>query len=628
MKKLLLIIISISTFLMLPSPQAKAQVFNPLLASMLQDSLTYYVTAIANVKGMSAAVYLPGQGVWQGTAGLSYAGQPITSDMKFGIASNTKLFVSAAVLKLVDNNILSLDDHLSDWLPTYPNINPNITIRQLLNHTSGVQDPLFLAPWMDTIMANPTRVFTPVEVLGWVGAPLFPVGTSWGYSNVNYILAGMVVQSATGKHISEIIRDSILTPLNLNQTFYDVEEPAFGTIAHRWFNGIDYNDTSRVGLNTAGGAAGSIFSTSADMVNWYHAIMTGQVLSPASFIELKTFVNTYGPAYTYGLGLENQNWFGHNTCGHGGSTWGYKSKTIYDPCMDAAVCGLANSHPAGMDGITLILYRVLVNHIPGCPGTITGLQNVLQGQNNVTYTTTPIANASTYIWTLPNGATGISNTNSITVNYGWAADSGFVTVRGNNAYGPGNVASLFVNVIPQFPLPVSLQFFKLENRENTAIELNWATASESACDYFSVERSADGVSFESIGKITGNGTTHESHTYTFTDKQPLCGPSYYRLQQVDFNGSKQYSQVLSTGIICHEIDVYPNPFTSQCTITFFEEQKNTKVILSDLSGKEVRSINFSGKILNFEKGDLSPGTYFIEVIDQRNTEMRKKITIQ
>lgn len=445
MKNLITIILFV-TSLLLPDSYAKAQSFNPLLANMLQDSLNYYVSTITNIKGMSASVYLPGQGIWQGTAGVSYTGQPITPVMGFGIASNTKLFVATAMLNLVDNNIISLNDPLSLWLPSYPNVNPNITIRQLLNHTSGVQDPIFLPPWTDTIMAHPTRVFTPAEVLSWVGTPVFAPGTSWGYSNVNYILAGMVAQSATGFSISQLIRDSILTPLNLDSTFYDVEEPEVGIIAHRWFNTIDYNDTSRVGLNTAGGCAGALFSTSGDMVKWYNALMTGQVISPASFAELTNFINTFGPPYTYGLGLERQTWWGHDTYGHGGSTWGYKSRMLYDPCMGAAVCGLANSHPAGMDGVTLILFRVLVNHIPGCPGAITGATTVCQGQNNVTYTTPAIPNAATYVWTLPSGATGTSSTNSITVNYGASAVSGDITVSGNNTYGVGNISTLNIMV--------------------------------------------------------------------------------------------------------------------------------------------------------------------------------------
>ncbi|MEP7168737.1 MAG: serine hydrolase, partial [Bacteroidota bacterium] len=449
MKNFLLITITVATLFKLTAKDSKAQSFNPQLAAMLQDTLNYYVSAITNIKGMSASVYLPGQGIWQGTAGVSYSGHPITHDMGFGIASNTKLFVATAMLILAENHIISLNDSLHKWLPVYPNVNPNITIRQLLNHTTGVQDPIFLSPWMDTIMKNPTRVFAPTEVLSWVGAPLFAPGTGWSYSNVNYILAGMVAQSATGFHISKIIRDSILTPLNLGSTFYDVKEPEIGTIAHRWYNSVDYNDTSRVGLNTAGGCAGSLFSTSADMVKWYHALMSGQVLSSASFAELTNFIAT-PTSYTYGLALENQAFFGHTTWGHGGVTWGYKSRMVYDPCSGAAVCGLVNSWPAGNDGVTILLYSVLVNHLPGCGAIITGPVTVCQGQNNIIYSVPPIANATSYVWTLPGGATGTSSTNSIAVSYGGSAVSGTVTVKGTNLYGDGAVSSLqvIVNSLP------------------------------------------------------------------------------------------------------------------------------------------------------------------------------------
>jgi len=237
MKKLIYIALFLQAF-----QSAQTQTFNPLLADMLQDTLDKYVPMISNIKGMSTSVYLPGHGTWFGTSGVSHTGQAITADMVFGIASNSKLFVSVALLKLAENNVLSLDDPLSQWLPSYPNVNPNITIRQLLNHTSGISDPIFVSPWMDTITNNPTRIFTPQEVLSWLGAPLFNAGTSYGYSNVNYILAGMVAESATGNHISQVIREEILNPLNLDSTFYDVKEVEVGIIPHRWFNGIDYND--------------------------------------------------------------------------------------------------------------------------------------------------------------------------------------------------------------------------------------------------------------------------------------------------------------------------------------------------------------------------------------------------
>ncbi len=415
---------------------------------MLQDTLTYYTSLISNIKGMSASVYLPGQGMWKGVSGLSHTGVPINSDMEFGIASNTKLFVSTVMLKLAENNQINLDAAIGTWLPAHPNINSAITVRQLLNHTSGISDPLFVAPYMDTINNNSDRVFSPEEVLGWVGTPQFAAGTGWGYSNINYVIAGMIAENITGFHISRLIRDSILIPLNMDSTFYDVQEPWVGTVAHRWWNTIDYNDTSTTGLNTAGGAAGAIYSTSGEMAQWYAALFNGQILNQQSLSELTTFVATPSPTYDYGLGLSRETTQNHTYWGHGGRTWGYRSKMIYDDCMNAVVCGLTNSDPSGMDGVTFLLYRVLLNHLPACSGPIIGSLSTCRGQNSVTYTVASIAGANSYEWILPSGFIGTSTSNSITVNINLSAFSGEITVRGVNVYGKGGESTLFVQVNP------------------------------------------------------------------------------------------------------------------------------------------------------------------------------------
>lgn len=101
---------------------------------------------------MAASVYYPGQGIWTGASGLSYSGHPITADMEFGLASNSKLFTSVMLLKLAEQQVLSLEDSLHEWLPNYNNINPNVTIRQLLNHRSGIDDMFYTQAHLDSIL--------------------------------------------------------------------------------------------------------------------------------------------------------------------------------------------------------------------------------------------------------------------------------------------------------------------------------------------------------------------------------------------------------------------------------------------------------------------------------------------
>jgi D-alanyl-D-alanine carboxypeptidase len=317
------------------------QTFSPVLSSRLQTKLDSMKTAY-NIKGISASVVYPGQGLWQGTNGFSFNNAPITSDMKFGIASNTKLFTAVTLLKLAENNIINIDDSLHEWLPTFPNISGNITIRQILNHTSGIADYINVIGYTDSITSNPNRLFLPNELISWVGVPLFPAGTSWNYSNTNYLLAAMVAESATGQNISQLIRTNVLIPLQLDSTFFSVQETISGIIAHPWQSGIDINNTPRTSLNSAAYSAGAIYSNSGNMARWYHQLMSGQLLNSNSFNQMTTFVGSGN----YGFGLKLQVIGGKTCFAHDGSIRGYQSFMLYDTTSEAVVCVLINANPS------------------------------------------------------------------------------------------------------------------------------------------------------------------------------------------------------------------------------------------------------------------------------------------
>jgi D-alanyl-D-alanine carboxypeptidase len=318
-----------------------SQTFNPVLALRLQSKLDSMKTAY-NIKGISASVIYPGQGLWKGTAGVSYNSVPINSNMEFGIASNTKLFTAVTLLKLAENNIIKIDDSLRRWLPTFPNINGNITIRQILNHTSGIADYINVIGYTDSINSNPNRLFLPSELIKWVGTPLFPAGAGWSYCNTNYLLAGMVAESATNQNIAQLIRNNVLTPLQLDSTFFSVNETVLGTIAHPWQNGIDINNTPRTSLNSAAYSAGAIYSTSGNMARWYQKLMSGQLLNSNSFDQMTTFVGSGN----YGFGLKLQVIAGRTCFAHDGSIRGYQSFMLYDTASQAVVCVLINANPS------------------------------------------------------------------------------------------------------------------------------------------------------------------------------------------------------------------------------------------------------------------------------------------
>lgn len=340
---------------------ANAQSFPSDLASQLQNKIEAMRTA-NNLKGISACVYYPGTGIWKGVTGISHAGTPITPDMAFGIASNTKLFTGVLLLKLAQNNIINLNDSLHKYLPAFKNIDPNITIRQLLNHTSGLADVTNVPGYPDSMLTNPNRIFTPRELMQWAGPPLFPAGTSWDYCNTNYLLAGMIAESATGKRFGQLLRDSILTPLQLDSTFLDVYDSLLYTVAHPWQGGVNNFAIPRKSINSAAWAAGAMYSTSGEMAQWYQALMNGKVLNPDALREMTTFVGSGN----YGIGISRATVMGRTVWQHGGTIWGgYNSFMLYDRASGAVICVLINQLPGQAMQVAIQLLSILINNPVG-----------------------------------------------------------------------------------------------------------------------------------------------------------------------------------------------------------------------------------------------------------------------
>jgi D-alanyl-D-alanine carboxypeptidase len=338
-----------------------AQTFDPILGKKLQNNIDSFRT-VNNLKGISASVIFPGRGAWKGVTGISHTGTPITSDMLFGIASNTKLFTGVLLLKLAENNIIHLDDSLHQYLPTFNNIDSNITIRQLLNHTSGLADVTSVPGYPDSMLANPNRVFTAREMMAWAGTPLFSAGTSWNYCNTNYLLAGLIAESATKQSYGKLLRDSILTPLQLDSTFLDVYETILYPVAHPWQAGVDKNAIPRTSVNSAAWAAGAMYATTGEMVQWYQALMNGQVLNSKSFNELTTFVGSGN----YGMGISKATIIGRTVWQHGGTIWGgYNSFMLYDTATGIIICVLINQLPGQANQLSIQLLSTLINSSVG-----------------------------------------------------------------------------------------------------------------------------------------------------------------------------------------------------------------------------------------------------------------------
>jgi D-alanyl-D-alanine carboxypeptidase len=217
--------------------------------------------------------------------------QPMRTDLPARIGGITKTYTATVVLQLVAEHRLSLDDTVEQWLPGAIPTGAGISVRQLLNHTSGVfdyvQDPRTLAPYLD---GDWTRIFDPADGVRYAAEhePLFPPGTALSYSNTNYLLLAMIVETLTGRSIGAELRRRIFTPLGLAHTSY----PASSDIAGRHVHGYIADTTPPVDITllspTVYAAAGAILSSADDVARFYRALLGGRLLPPRVLAQMQT----------------------------------------------------------------------------------------------------------------------------------------------------------------------------------------------------------------------------------------------------------------------------------------------------------------------------------------------------
>jgi len=308
------------------------------LQKVLDDGISKY-----DVRGVSAAVIFPDQKVWKGVSGISHDTVSIKSDMLFAIGSITKNVVAALTLKLAEEGMLSLEDPLSKWLPRYPYVDSTITIRQLLNHTSGIYMFWDNQEIWDDLKKDRTKVWTPEEVLSYIKEPHYAPGQGWRYSNTNYLLLAMIVTKATGSNLSTEFNKYFWNPLNINNAYLSIEEDIPSNQAHVYGDNFN-NDGSNLDLtflprasheSITYGSAG-LFMTAEDLAHWCNALFEGEVLHRESINEMLKFVDIgSGPRKRgYGLGVElymRRISSGERAIGHSGANIGTSVYMVHLP---------------------------------------------------------------------------------------------------------------------------------------------------------------------------------------------------------------------------------------------------------------------------------------------------------
>jgi CubicO group peptidase (beta-lactamase class C family) len=270
-------------------------------------------------------------------------GVPLSPDQVFRIASVTKMFTAATVLKLAEQGKLSLDDKLSAYVADIPN-GDQITIRQLLNHTAGVSDIVHtITPGFSRRDVDTATLLEDVKSR----PPAFAPGARWSYSNAGFILLGAVIEKATGKRWYEAVQDEVVAPVGLKRTVFGAAAPLIpGRVA-------GYTTDSRTHAvrnanaisSTIPAAAGGLVSTADDLTAWMRALVGGRLLDKASLEVMRTPAPDLpgaSPASRYGLGLYLWTVRGAPMIGHTGQIDGFASMVAYLPDQDVTIVVLAN----------------------------------------------------------------------------------------------------------------------------------------------------------------------------------------------------------------------------------------------------------------------------------------------
>jgi D-alanyl-D-alanine carboxypeptidase len=275
--------------------------------------------------------------------------RPMRVDDRFRVGSVTKTFVATVVLQLVGEGRLRLNDPVERWLPRLVPDGRDITVRELLNHTSGLynytDDPRVLAPYLDR--NDPDFVWRPRQLVAIAVShpPLFAPGSSWSYSNTNYILLGLIVQAATRTDLGRQLYRRIFEPLRLRHTSFPVTTPHIaGRHAHGYANlhpGKPLTDTTEISASFAW-AAGSIVSTVDDVGRFYRALLGGRLLRPDLLRAMKTSVPAGDSGFRYGLGIIAGDAPCATIFGHNGDYVGYFDFAISTESTDRQVVLMMN----------------------------------------------------------------------------------------------------------------------------------------------------------------------------------------------------------------------------------------------------------------------------------------------
>lgn len=321
------------------SPELKAKI----------DKLAVDTLAKSGVPSASLAIVRDGQVVYLKAYGDARPKTAATPEMRYSIGSISKQFTAAAILLLQEQGKLSLDDKVAKFIPDLTRAN-EVSIRQLLSHTSGYQD-FWPQDYVMPMMLQPVRAQKIMD--GWARKPLdFEPGTKWQYSNTNYVIAGVIIEKASGKPLLEFMQEKIFTPLGMKTVAsMDITKASAGDpLGYLRYGLGPLRPAPKEGKGWLF-AAGELAMTAEDLAKWDVAIMDQKLLKPASYRELEREVQlSNGLGTHYGLGVNVASEAGHRALSHGGEVSGFTAENVVFPDERIAVAVLTNQDAVSASG--------------------------------------------------------------------------------------------------------------------------------------------------------------------------------------------------------------------------------------------------------------------------------------
>ena len=348
-----------------PAPAQGGARADSTLEERLQALLDRLVAGEPGVR--SGLLLVDGPGIhWAGASGIAFAdsGLPIVPEDQFNIDSIAKMLTASITLKLVENGKLALDDPVAAYLPDSlirglhvyegKSYGERITVREILNHTSGIRDDWACPGFIDSIAGNPDRRWSPEETIEYVKRncpPQFRPGEGFHYSDTAYNLLGLALVKVTGSPLHKLYREMLLDPVGMDHTYRPAYEPARPVVpgrppAERYLGDMECGFWTSV--MTADWAGGGLVSTTQDLNRVLRAFVKGEVFrDPASRAAMLQWRES-GPHNNYGLGISRVLYrkFDDPTVAALGEVWGHSGSShnfmYYWPQEDVTMIGTLN----------------------------------------------------------------------------------------------------------------------------------------------------------------------------------------------------------------------------------------------------------------------------------------------